>query len=490
MNKLIPNITFICVLLGLFISAVSASATLKLGTPFTENMVVQHDKTLTVWGWDEPSQTVNINFDGESASTVAASDGRWELQLETPDPGGPYKFEVSGSQTVTFNNVLSGEVWLASGQSNMGWPLSKTWKAAERIQNANYPDIRFMKMRLVSENLPQEDVVVGDWFAISSKTAGDVSGVAYFFAQRLHNELDMPIGIIQSAWGGSKIQAWIPDDVLKEFGNYDHMWKTYLERKEAYYEKLKVWEANDKQGQKPRWEGGGPQHMPSGLDNAMIHPLQPYPIKGVIWYQGESDSWNPDGYRRQFRMLVETWRDRFNDPDLPVYFCQLPDFKNNWTQFRLAQAKIPSELPNTDYAVLIGAGQYDDIHPKNKITPGTRLAQLALAHDYGFDIVPGGPFPIDAKQDGNTIEVDFDRTGKGLELKPNDKGETLIVLYAGEERVMPSSVRVADTDTIVIDIPDSAPAITEVRYATFANPKPTLFNKDGFPATPFLLKVK
>lgn len=390
---------------------------------------------------------------------------------------------------MTFSNVLSGEVWLASGQSNMQFALNKVIKAETHIKTATFPDIRFLKMNPVSKETPQDRVTASPWFAMTPDTAGEVSGVAYFFARRLHQELGMPIGILQAAWGGSKIQAWIPSEKLDESPDAEKLRASFRDNVDNYKKALKKWET-DKKGKKPTISGSGPQHMPTALHNGMINPLQPFAIKGAIWYQGESDSYMRDGYPALFKLLVESWRENFKQSELPVYFAQLPDYdKPHWGHFRLEQASIPSLVPNTDYIVLIGAGEINDIHPRNKLTPGNRFAQLALARDYGKEIVPGGPIPIGATRKGNRIEISFRQVGKGLELKKHKSRKgSQIALFAGKQKVTPSSVAIGGKDTLVLEIPDGTDAVTEVRYGTYANPWPEIFNKDGLPGTPFQME--
>ena len=467
----------------------AARAELKLGSPFSDHMVVQHDKPLTIWGWDEPGQEIEVTLGEVTAEATAADDGRWQAEIAVPESEGPHEVKVAGSTTTTLEDVLVGEVWLASGQSNMGWQVKKSTGAKETIKNSANPRIRFFVVPQSSKDEPQS-TVEGKWEVASPATTGEFSGVAYFFAKRLEAELDRPIGILQSAWGGSKIQAWIPADVMASQPDTEELRAAHEKRTKEYQAEFAAWEKGGKKGPAPKAEGGGPQHGVSLLDNGMIQPLLPYPIKGAIWYQGESDSWNAARYREQFALLVNSWRDRFGDADLPVYFAQLPNFNNNaWANFRYHQTLTPGELPNTDYAVLIDAGTVDDIHPPDKKTPGHRLAQLALAETYGKDIVPGGPKPVEpVKRKDSALVVKFENVGGGLELKSTDKTSPFVLFFADESKE-PVTPTVEGNDTLVFPIPaDREP--TQLVYANFGNPPAVLYNQEGFPGTPFRLEVK
>lgn len=476
----------------LLLTSLSASAELKLGTPFTENMVVQHDRPFVIWGWDKPKQRIKVRFEFASASGVADSNGYWKLTMESPNPGGPYELTVTGSRTKTFKNVLSGEVWLASGQSNMGWPLRKSKGGNWFAKNVKLPEVRFLKMPLASESEPQK-TADAEWVEMEPEIMRNLSGVAFHYARRLNSELKVPVGIIQSAWGGSKIQAWVPLEIMDKRPNVDKLRATYQKRKTVYEEALERWKNGGMVEARPLPLGGGPNHAVSHLDNGMIHPLKPYAIKGAIWYQGESDTWSPGVYRTMFRSLVESWREGFNHPNLPVYYVQLPNFlsegsKKTWSNFRHHQSLIAQELPYTDYVVTIGSGDDNDIHPTDKETPGNRLAQLALAHDYGFDIVPGSPRPKSILKVGNTYEILFERVGAGLELR-GDTTSTLF-LFTNKGRVTPEDVFVEGKDKLIVKIPAGIARVKFMLYASFANPVPVIFNKEGFPSTPFRFNLE
>ncbi len=467
--------------------ASTAAADLRLGSPISDHMVVQRHQPVTLWGWDRPGQIVQVELAEAEVETVTGENGRWEVAIDAPPTGGPYELIVRGSQTKRLTDVLSGEVWLASGQSNMGFPVYKTEGAAETIAQARHPDIRFFKVPAVSEAKPQ-GTVEGSWTVVSPETAGNLSGVAYFFAKRLQKELDCPVGILEAAWGGSKIQAWIPIDIMRSRDDYQSRVTEHREAKVRLRARMDEWEAGDRSGPKPPTGGGGRQHAVSHLDNAMMHPLQPYSIKGAIWYQGESDSGNGAMYEELFTLMVNAWRDRFDNPNLPVYFAQLPNYARGktWATFRHHQSLIPSRLPHTDYASLIDAGDANDIHPPNKRIPGHRLAQLALAKQYGLDIVPGGPKPMTARRVGQEIHVMFENVGEGLQLSGESSAAFTLVDEIGEQTVVPPEIM---GNKLVFDVPPGS-SVVRITYANRANPGAVLFNQDGFPATPFRLEIQ
>lgn len=477
--------------LALLSFVTGARAEVRLGAPFSDHMVVQHDKPLVIWGWDEPGQAVEIVFAGKKTDAVAAKNGWWEAEIATPDAGGPFEIAVMGSSSMTLKDVLSGEVWLASGQSNLEFPLRKSDGGDEAIKSANDSKLRFLKIPHVAKEEPQDDVSA-EWQVATPETVGQLGGVPYYFAERLRQELDRPVGIIQAAWGGSKIQAWLPLDVTERQPNFEKRKANYEKAEAKFQSDVQAWEVGGKPGKKPQSGGGEVQYAMSRLDNAMTHPIQPFPIAGVIWYQGESDSHDGQNYRSEFATLVEEWRKRFRAPELPVYFVQLPNLdsesaRKNWADFRIHQSKIPDDIPHTDYAVTIDAGDPADLHPKNKRTPGRRLAQLALAHVYGFDIVPGGPIPVEIGGT-NEITLRFRNAGGGLVLKPAE-GESSFQFLFSDGKHEPVVPRIEGKDTLVFTVPDGR-QVKSITYADGANPLPMLINKDGLPGTPFRMPVK
>lgn len=471
-----------------FLTANTQSAT-TLSPPFTDHMVVQRDKPLLVWGWDKPGSQVTVSLAGKTAKATTDAEGNWRTEIEAPPVGDSHELLVTGSSEVRCQDVAAGEVWLASGQSNMVMPLRDTLDLQEALQSADNPQIRFFQIKRTAAESPQK-AVEGNWVPSSKSVVANFSAAAYYFADRLQRELNVPIGIIESAWGGSSILAWLPDATMKALPDYETQRSTFEMRSARYQKAVKEWEANGKTGPRPPSAGGEVQQGLSVLDNGMTHPIKPYPIRGVIWYQGEANAVQADNYKKWFAALVQSWRDTWSDPELPVYFVQLPGFdtpvgNQHWPTFRNAQRELAKEIPHTDMAVNIDAGDPTDIHPKNKKTPGLRLAQLALAHTYGKDIVPGGPDPESATLQGETIEISFSRTGDGLVLQTET---ATVALVDSQGKTADAAIKLKDDKTIVVEVPSGFKPVA-VRYAWEGYPTATLYNKEGFPASPFELKL-
>jgi sialate O-acetylesterase len=462
-----------------------ARAELSLGSPFGDRMVVQRDSALTIWGWDQPGAKVEVTLAGKSGLATADADGAWKVVIFSPAAGGPYELIASGSSRVRCVDVLSGEVWLASGQSNMVMPLRDSLHLEDALTKADNANVRFFQVKRTSSDTPQK-TVQGKWVSSSKESAVMFSGVAFYFAQKLQQELGVPVGIIESAWGGSSITAWLPPAVMKSEPQYARIQSIYNERASRYKEEISAWEKAGQVGPRPPSRGGEVQQGLSNLDNGMNNPLKPYSIRGVIWYQGEADAIRPDDYKRRFKALVASWRASWGQPKLPVYFAQLSGFdlpagRQFWAAFREAQRELAQEIPDTDMAVTIDVGDPKDIHPKNKRDPGLRLAQIALAKTYARDMVPGGPLPVTATLAGNAIEIKFTRTGQGLRL---DGAAPQITLLGRTGETVQSALRMKNATTLSAQLPDGFTPVS-VRYAWEGFPTVAIYNKEGFPASPF-----
>jgi sialate O-acetylesterase len=479
---------------GVFLSAfifsgVVAKAALTLGSPFGDGMIIQRDKPFVIWGWDSPESTVNILLDGKSATATTDAQGNWRVEIAAPPAGGPYNLTATGTSVATCQDVLCGEVWLASGQSNMVMPLRDSLDVQEALLTADNSNIRFFQVKRTAANSPQK-TVQGNWVASNKDTALLFSGVAYHFAAKLQQELNIPIGVIESAWGGSSITAWTPLDVMSADPQYETMQATYMERANQYQAALREWSKGDKKGPRPPSRGGEVQQGLSNLDNGMNNPLKPYSIRGVIWYQGEADASRAKDYKNRFAALVKSWRTSWADPKLPVYFVQLASFdrpvgQEHWPVFRNAQRELANEIPYTDMAVSIDAGDREDIHPKNKKKPGLRLAQLALANTYQFNIVSSGPLPEKADRKDDTVEVIFSRTGGGLKIE-GSKPEFTLVDKSGKTIAVEFAIK--DTNAVMAKVPNDFDPVL-LRYNWEGYPTSFLYNKENLPASPFEVKL-
>jgi len=365
MNKS-PLLTVSLLVAVLFFSV--AAAEVRLPAVISSNMVLQQQSEVPLWGWADPGEQITIQADWQKAKTSARAnaDGKWTARLTTPQASGPYTIRIKADNTITLENVLVGEVWLCSGQSNMAWTVKQANDAQAEIAAADYPDIRMFTVRRKVAETPQDDCQ-GTWQETSPETVPDFSAVAYFFGRYLHKQLGVPVGLIHSSWGGTPAEAWTRRPILEaneQFApivkRYDDMVAAYPKALEEYNKRLAKWtEASRKakaQGKKaparprpPR--GPGHPHTPGGLYNAMIAPLIPYAIKGAIWYQGESNAGRAYQYRTLFPAMIANWRADWKQGDFPFYFVQIAPFKGQNPEIRQAQMIAMKNTPNTGMVV-------------------------------------------------------------------------------------------------------------------------------------------
>jgi sialate O-acetylesterase len=476
-------------------------------------MVLQQGKQVSIWGWAEPGEKVAVSGSWQIGSwdTTADKDGKWMIKIEPPKAGGPYRMTIAGKNVITIDNIMSGEVWVCSGQSNMQWPVKLANNAEEEIAAADYPKIRLFSVPQVVAEEPQDDCK-GEWTACSPESVENFSAVAYYFGRMLHQELDVPIGLIHTSWGGTPAESWTSRPALEAEpalrhipGRWDEAMAKYVQDLE---EKLAEWREAVQKAKKskdtpkaPRWPRlPTPSWRPSGLYNAMIAPLAPYAIQGTIWYQGESNvEWGYPGvskaerayeYRTLFPAMIEDWRRSWGQGDFPFLFVQLanymrrtpePQTDSAWAALREAQLMTLS-LPNTGMAVIIDIGEANDIHPKNKQDVGKRLALWALAKTYGKKLVHSGPIYKSMEKDGKRIMVKFKHTGSGLIAKGEEELKGFAV--AGVDRKFYWAEAEIEADTVLV-WSDKVPKPVAVRYAWASNPRCNLYNREGLPASPF-----
>ncbi|HEO72556.1 MAG TPA: hypothetical protein ENN80_14965, partial [Candidatus Hydrogenedentes bacterium] len=390
-------------------------ADLSLPSIFSDHMVLQQGRAIPVWGTAEPGEQITVGLNGKKRSAKADADGDWMVRLRKQKAGGPYEMVVSGvEETVCFSDVLIGEVWVCSGQSNMQWSVSNSNNAKAEIAAAAYPKLRLFTVERTVATDPQKDCK-GAWVACTPETIPGFTAVGYFFGRRLHEELGVPVGLIHTSWGGTPSESWTSRPALEGepmargiLDRWQETLKAYPEAKAAYERALAAWqeEADKAKAEgRPQPEGRphppqGPGHpwTPSGLYNAMIAPLVPYAIQGAIWYQGESNAGRAYQYRTIFPLMIRDWRDAWDQGPFPFLFVQLANFtarknepgESEWAELREAQL-MTLALKNTGMAVTIDIGEADDIHPRNKQDVGKRLALIALAETYGKNVVYSGP---------------------------------------------------------------------------------------------------
>lgn len=448
-------------LLGLLGIPKLSLANVSLPAIFGDHMVLQQNSEVIIWGWAKPGEEVKVtgSWDGQTITTKGNTLAQWKVKLNTPSAGGPYTVKVQGYNTLVFEDVLIGEVWLCSGQSNMEWSATAGIdNAEEAIREANHPEIRFFSVAHRTADAPQLDLG-GKWVVATPETMAHFSAVGYFFGRKLHQELEVPVGLINSSWGGTPAEIWtVPEAITED-------------------EELAKAAAGLKQ------EPWGPKD-PGKAYHAMIAPLIPFKIAGALWYQGESNTAFPENYAKLLPTLIESWREKWGY-EFPFYFVQIAPWKYGRPYegaiLRDSQRRTLS-VPETGMVVISDIGNIEDIHPRNKLDVGIRLANLALNRTYGKTNFPAsGPLYKDLKVEGNKIRLFFDHAEGGLV----SKGKTLTHFeIAGEDqKFVPAKAKIEGNSIVV-----SAKSVKKpvaVRFGWSNTAEPNLFNKDGLPASSF-----
>ncbi|MES2418836.1 MAG: sialate O-acetylesterase [Bacteroidota bacterium] len=474
-------------------------ADVKLPSIIADGMVLQQQARVSLWGWASPGEkiTVKENWSQQFVTTTASDKGEWAVKLKTPKAGGPYTLVFNGINKIEVNNVLIGEVWLCSGQSNMEFPLQKitSWKTGvfnyeSEIAKANYPKMRMFTVKHTVAQEPQKDVE-GNWAVCSPETAGNFSAVAYYFGKALLNKLNCPIGLIHASWGGTPAESWVKQEVLANDTNflpilkrYNQEIENYPKAMQAYETTLSQWKANESIGKvaAPKKPVAPLQNSksPVKLYNGMIAPLIPFTLKGVIWYQGESNSPRAYQYRKLFPALIESWRKEWKN-DFPFYFVQIAMHYKQSPEIREAQLLTLQSIPQTGMAVITDVSDSLDIHPRNKEVPGNRLARIALAKTYHQQQLEyAGPLYQSMKIEGDYIIIKFAHAN-GLMAKGSALSEFTI---AGQDRAFAAAKAVIKGNEIWVSSP-SVKAPISVRFAWKNYARPNLFNSEGLPASPF-----
>jgi len=457
MKKLILTITTLLVL-------TTIKATIWTPSVISDNMVLQQNSECIIWGWtDKASEKITVtgSWNGE-AVTVKAYQGIWSVKLKTTAGGGPYTLTIKGHQTIILKNVMLGEVWLLSGQSNMHrTPMQELNNKEEEIRNANYNNIRLFNVPLHQSATPQDNTP-GEWQECTPETIKGFSSVGYFFGREIHKTLSVPVGLINASWGGTPIKVWIENSVLKSHS--------------ALYEEVK------KIGVAPWWPDN-----PGSTYNSMIYPFVNYNIAGALWYQGESDRQIPETYYQTLPLLIESWRKDWG-MEFPFYFVQIAPFNYNDTTniqaaiVRDAQLQTMLNVPNTGMAVINDIGELKNIHPANKQDVGKRLALWALAKTYGVkDIVFSGPVykSMEIKKSKATLHFDYVNGGlmqKGKELKE-------FYIAGADRKFYPAKAKIKGEVVEVWSKEVKKPVA--VRFAFTNSALPNLFNVAGLPASAF-----
>jgi sialate O-acetylesterase len=488
---------------------IPCSAEVSPNSLFSDHMVLQRNVTVPVWGTANDGEKVTVIFQGQKV-TVTAKNGKWMARLKPLKAGGPFTMSITGTNTVLIQDILVGEVWLCSGQSNMARqlgprPSQKLLTGWEKERDAaNYPQIREYYVPLKYSAAPLEDRD-SKWVVCSPETVKDFSAVGYFFARDLYNNLKIPVGILFSAYGGTPAEHWTSRAALENNPELNFMVKAYDQAMLDYPAKLEAFTKNQmamldmfrtdsaKAAEEKRLLPRKPSapanpsvgRMISGLFNGMISPLVPYSIKGVCWYQGESNNNNPKIYQPILSALIADWRTNWKVPDLPFLIVQIAPFKDMTPEIRESQLLVHKKTKNTALIVTTDCGDAEDIHPAFKQPVGERLALAARALAYGQSIEYSGPLYQSMKVEGNKVVLSFSHTGKGLMAK---EGELTGFTIAGADGDLVPATATVSGDKIIVSS-DSVRKPVAVRYGWANVPEGNLYNVEGLPASPFRTDV-
>lgn len=463
------NRSFYCVAIAVFLwlSPAWVLAEIELPAIFGDHMVLQQQTDAGIWGKANPGKTVKVvtSWDNKSYSTKAGKDGAWKVKVQTPVAGGPYSIDISDGDQLTLKDVLIGEVWICSGQSNMQMPMTgytnePIYEANEAIATSANNSIRLFSVDRV-KSLDRKADFPGKWLSCSPENVAEFSAAGYFFAEMIQRALDVPVGVINSSWGGTRIEPWISEAGIKNFD-----WVSIPDKNQ---------------------EGDLSPQTPTVLFNAMIAPMVGYAFRGGLWYQGESNKNEPAQYEKLMSGLIENWRSEWGIGDFPFYYVQIAPFDYgssglNSAYLREAQLKASDATPNTGMASTMDVGEKNSIHPANKKVVGERLAYLALAKAYGQNgIEYSGPVLKEMKVEGQVVKLSFDHADKGL----TTYGKKLVnFTIAGEnKRFVPAEAYIKGKEIVLFSPWVDKPVA--VRYAFDDFVIGELFNTQGLPASSF-----
>ena len=446
-------------------------AEVKVPSIFSNHMVLQRDKPIAVWGWDAAGTEVTVTL-GEAKATAKTDDkGNWKVSLPAQKANAKAQtLTVKGTSEKTYSDVVIGEVWLCSGQSNMEWPVKISANPQQEIANGDHPLIRHIKIPNRPSAKPEIDTASSGWQVASPKTVGDFTAVGYYFAVNLRKDkslADVPVGLIGSNWGGTRIEPWTTPEGFKS-----------VPALKDIADNLASFPSKDA-------KGNINHQTPLALYNAMIAPLVPYGIRGALWYQGESNNGEGMLYAEKMKALINGWRKLWNDETMPFNFVQIAPYRYNSTGLPfLWEAQLAaSKIPGVGMALTMDISDIKDIHPKNKQEVGRRLALIALTRTYGVEgLVHGGPVYKSMRTEGGKARISFDGVAGGL--KSRDGKELNHFTVAGADKKFVPAKAVIEGNEVVVSA-DGVSEITAVRFGWHELAEPNLANKEGLPAYPF-----
>ena len=492
-----------------FTMSTAGEAEVTLPKIFTEHMVLQQAQKNRVWGHAAANEAITVTIGEQRHGVTANAEGQWTATLDPLPAGGPLTLTIAGTNTITFSDVLVGEVWICSGQSNMQFGVNSSYDGDLETRTAKFPKIRLISVPQVGTQEAKSDFAGDGWKTCTPETVGGFSGVGFFFGRQLHQTLDVPVGLINDAWGGSACEAWIRRDLLASDERFQPLMKDWADREARlparqadYANKIAEWKAAVEKAKAenqapPKQPGGNPDDemrgnaRPGNIYNGVLKPTIGYGIRGAIWYQGESNASRAYQYRELFPTMIKSWRDEWAQGDFPFYWVQLADFQaeatqpgqSNWAELREAQTMTLSKLPNTGEAVILNLGEGRDIHPRNKIDVGKRLARWALAETYGLPIVHKSPRYQSMEKNGESITLTF--TDVGTKLYNFDFDRCIGFAVAGaDQKFAWAEGKIVGKDKIEVrstQVPDPV----AVRYAWADNPVCNVGSWEGLPLTPF-----
>lgn len=506
---------FLCLII---VSVSYAHATVEAAQIFTDHMVLQREIAVPVWGWAKAGETITVSIDGQEQKAVTGPDGRWQVRLAPLHLGAPRTLIISGAgETLRFSDILIGDVWVCAGQSNMVWSVSAAKDAKQEIAAATYPEIRLFEVgggrspRQVLDRFDpaSQEGIMGPprplcmWQPCAPASVASFSAVGYYFGRSLQQHLKVPVGLIHTAVGATPVEAWMGHEALAANavgrGVLD-VWAArdaFAETADGKVQLQALAEASVKKFGKVGYKADGwlpPLNRlghPSTFFNSRVHPLIPFAIKGVIWYQGEANTSYAAEYRTLFQTLITDWRAQWSQGDFPFLFVQLANWggpppekpmPNTWAELREAQAQALN-LPHTGMAVAIDVGDAAAMHPLNKQAVGDRLALAARAVAYGEQLLHSGPVFRSATVDSSRIRLTFDAVGGGLVARGG--GPLRSFAIAGQDQVFVWADAVIQGDNTLVVSAAAVPQPVAVRYGWYHNPDCNLANAEGLPAAPF-----
>jgi len=504
-------------------AALPATADVRLPKIFTDNMMLQRDQPVRVWGWADAGEAVSVTLAEKSATAKTGEAGLWTVEMPALKTGENLELTVKGKNTLTLKNVIIGDLWVCSGQSNMEMGLNGSLGFQDDLKAADFPKIRRIKINHEQSSAPELDAPAAtQWQVCSPKMDAGITAVGFYFAREIFQKTGIPIGIIDANWGGTPIEPWVPTEGLGLVPELKPQYDARLAAIKAYQTvqlpkalaDMESWIALTKKQLASGAQIGKPPVMPphpgaegwSGMYNSMIAPFVHMPIKGALWYQGESNGGEGETYYDKMRALISGWRNQWKQGDFPFYYVQLASFQdvsedpaggNGWAKLREAQRKALT-IPNTGMAVItdtVPLAERGDIHPKNKYDVGMRLALWALGRDYGQNkLEVSGPLFKALKIEGGKARLTFDHTGSGLMVGKKEgrtptveaKGDKLKrFAIAGADKKWFWADAVIEGNTVTVSSPDVKEPVA-VRYAFQLNPDgANLYNREGLPASPF-----